>query len=61
MDFPISMPDKEEPVYVLERHPYKPNESRYTIWVKEDGMMISSVELGKLLANVLQSQVKLDK
>lgn len=48
----------DEPVYVLERQPYKENESRYAIWVKEDCLKISPVELSKLLTNVLRSQVK---
>jgi len=49
----------EAPVYVLERQPYpERGESRYVIWVKEDGMKISPVKLSQLLADVLQGQVR---
>jgi len=54
---PFAWQDKD-PVYVLERHPYRENETRYSIWIKHDGMKITPVALSKLLADVLQSQVK---
>jgi hypothetical protein len=47
----------DEPVYVVERRPFEEH-SAYTIWVKHDGIKVSPNELTKLLADVLQSQVR---
>lgn len=49
----------EAPVYVLERQPYpERSETRYVIWVKDNGIKITTGELSQLLADVLASQVK---
>lgn len=57
---PLVAPDGEEqPVYVLQRHPYPDKgHTYYNIWVKDGAMKLSSAGLSKLLADTLQNQVR---
>lgn len=54
---PWSWHGEEQPVYVVERRPY-PEHEVYQIWVKRDGLKITSSELSQMLAQLLQSQTK---
>jgi hypothetical protein len=48
----------KEPVYVLERQPFpEKKQTRYEIWVEDDGISISPHQLAQLLADTLQSVV----
>lgn len=54
---PWSWRGEEQPVYVIQRRPFETH-SAWEIWVRHEGIKISPVQLTKLLADVLQSQVK---
>lgn len=48
-----------EPVYVLQRQPFpEKNQTRYEIWVEDDGISITTHELAELLADTLQKVVR---
>lgn len=48
-----------EPVYVLQRQPYPAkNQTKYEIWVEDDGISITTHQLAQLLADTLQKVVK---
>lgn len=48
-----------EPVYVLQRQPFpEKKQTRYEIWVEDDGISITPHQLAQLLADTLQKIVK---
>lgn len=48
-----------DPVYVLQRQPFpEKKQTRYEIWVEDDGITISTSQLAQLLADTLQNVVK---
>jgi hypothetical protein len=55
---PYSWRGGEQPAYVVRRRPF-PEHDCYEIWVTHDVMKVSPIELNKMLADLLQSQVKL--
>jgi hypothetical protein len=49
----------DEPVYVLQRQPFpEKKQTRYEIWIEDDGIAITPSQLAQLLADTLQGVVK---
>jgi len=47
-----------DPVYVLQRQPHpESKQTRYEIWVEDDGISITTTQLSQLLADTLQKVV----
>jgi hypothetical protein len=51
--------DNEQPVYIVQRHPNPATgNTQYSVWVKDEALKISTAELGKMLADLIGSQIK---